>query len=890
MVSQFALKPLLYQVGKQVVIGTIKETIEEIVVDGFFETAIQSAVRMVGGPNDMGHWISTLFTSARESMNFASLTGIGTQSQQQGFAGQVQTAMGQDVEFLASVMDLKLQYEDDVSIAQVATANEQFLTAKMNEFGVLESSIQETKISVGRLLATGIFTGLAMLTPSLAGFNLYGASKLIGGIGGKIDAKIQNQFLAARNSKMLLKSAEDSKKQEVELGKKHVDPQSENIKPAYTPEVSPVPQMINPLYDRPPIELEIGTAVGAVSSGFVYMSEFGDPNRDTRQRKLDPFIREKEAAKSQKVKDHLAKIEEMKNTEEDRDKDIVEQQEEKKQQIFDDIELFGFDPQGPDLKYKLTERDNLQATLFKTLLNIIYENQKIIENVYKNDNTIGLNFWNGATISGEVQTDYITPLNLGVILGLSRRTMYRYLKELDNPNQDLTFHKQHEFTIRKIRDSLKQTFGHINLREGGLIIESLIDNYISLRYSGNSLFVMKFLTILDDNTDFDIESMEEIGTSRLGQSFTYLNQFMTESPGISKIFNFIVNLYIRGESNLGFSDSSEFFNFKMEITKLAYETLVNAKLVKGYYVGGLRFYAISRTLVGLTKLRLQNPATLAQYINKKNPNGYFTYSELAAKISPKDYAQLLLYQLKDGTPSYQLGKIKTDLNIGALRNIQECTVAINMINNYLRYEKKTNSMIGRIIHSLYESITRIYLKSKGIRSAHEVCIYPPRKFRIDSIIERSLEFRKYIEASQSIVSLPNSIKLISVDYTFSGDLKWLSDKLEKHYQSDDRFLLIVLLGQKNDNTIRELNTMLQDARENDDGSKHLDHVQILTSEEYKEFLGFDEDFEKIYNRYEQFSFNIFHSNSLWSEIRRQSEQATNYLDSISDDWIKTYFP
>jgi len=307
MVSQFALKPLLYQVGKQVVIGTIKETIEEIVVDGFFETAIQSAVRMVGGPNDMGHWISTLFTSARESMNFASLTGIGTQSQQQTFAGQVQTAMGQDVEFLASVMDLKLQYEDDVSIAQVATANEQFLTAKMNEFGVLESSIQESKISVGRLLATGIFTGLAMLTPSLAGFNLYGASKLIGGVGSKIDAKIQNMFLAARNSKMLLKSAENLKKQEVELGKKHIDPQLDGIKRENTPRVSNIPDTSSTLLESIPVETSV--VIGGGYSNFMSKFGFSGGRPITSQQIIQEAINEEIRAKGLLITESLRQVE-----------------------------------------------------------------------------------------------------------------------------------------------------------------------------------------------------------------------------------------------------------------------------------------------------------------------------------------------------------------------------------------------------------------------------------------------------------------------------------------------------------------------------------------------------------------------------------------------------
>jgi len=610
---------------------------------------------MIGGPDDMGHWLSTLFTSIRESMNFASLTGISTQSQQQGFAGQVQTAMGQDIEFLASVMDLKLQYEDDVSIAQVATANEQFLTAKMNEFGVLESSIQESKISVGRLLATGIFTGLAMLTPSLAGFNLYGVSKLFGGIGSKIDGKIQNMFMAARNSKMLLKSAENSKKQEVDLGKKHVDPQLNDIKQPNTPKVSTIPSVIDPIYDRAPIELELGQAVGATSSGLLYMSPL-DPYRNTGQRSLDSYNKEKNIEKSQAIKDGLAKNEEMKNTEENREKNILEQLEEKKAQIFDNIELFDFDPRDPDLQYPLTDNDNIQSIVFKTLLNIIYKNKKSIETVYRKDTRF--QFTDDGTINYKKgATHLIHNDNIAVILGINRKYVQAFLDDINNP--DFT-----PLTIRKMRLSLNSLFDHIRLRKAQLIVSGLMENYINLGYSRDEKFIIKFLTLIDDYTDIGVLGETKISENILKCSQNYLRQFKKKTtykkPG--RYFALLVNIYISGESNFGFTDSDKFIAFKKEVTNFVYTFMSKElKVIKETHTSKTRFVTLCETLAALTSFRYRFPKYFSKTtpikITGENPKGYYTLSELSTAISPKGHSNLLNNHLKTGAPSHQLFSI-----------------------------------------------------------------------------------------------------------------------------------------------------------------------------------------------------------------------------------------
>jgi len=903
-VSQLALKSVVYEIGKQVLIGTLRETVEEIVVDGLFETAIQSAVRMVGGPNDMGHWISTLFTSARESMNFASITGhFGSQTQQtQGFAGQVQTAMGLSTDFQAIVGEMMVN-NIGMDLAQVAVANEQFLTAQMAEIGLIGETLQESKISIGRLLATGIFTGLSLLTPSLAGFNIYGASKLLGGVGNKIDAKIQNMFLAARNSKMLLKSADEFEKQEVEMGKKPIVSQTEDIKPENMPEVSSVPEGINPLIGRNPIELELGGRA-ALSSGFAMLDPFGRLDQgDDDTRNAAYFER-----KQQEVRDAQATINYLERVE--KAGNILKQQYEAKQKIFDDIELFGFNPQDPNLKYPLTDYDNIQSILFKTMLNLIYKNKKILESIYDSDNQdFGLKFYSGGTFTRPRggNEDSIAASNIGAILGgLNKMTINDMLKTIDSNSQKLTFTSEHYRIIRSIRGSTEQIFDHIELKDTQLIFRGLLDNYIEYRYTGAERFVMQFCALIDDYTDFGILSEEKM-SNKLSMSLGYLQAFRSQKSyeHINKYLNLMVNIYISGEFNLEFTDSNKFEDFKKKLTSLVYTTLTGNTMIKETHTSKKRFDAICLTLTALTNLRYHISRFFPKYgPSTANPKAYYTLADLSSEISGSDYVGLLRNQLRFGPPSPQLFNIIEMLNLGISNNMDGCSLARHKIEAYLKSKQWTTQEFGFIFHPIYQQFSIEYLELFSIRAAHEKYVTYLENTKPDITIERKSKaerrsgaksnFEVYIEDRQNILTIPDEIILITVDFTYVSDWATLKQKLDKYYQSDDRLLIIVLVGQKSDRTIQKLNDKLKATIKKDDGSNHYENIRIISSEQYGEFLGlgFDRDYERVYEEIQDATFNIFHDvNTLFGAmfLKRQAEWWLSQHNA-KEDWINIYIP
>lgn len=413
---------------------------------------------------------------------------------------------------------------------------------------------------------------------------------------------------------------------------------------------------------------------------------------------------------------------------------------------------------------------------------------------------------------------------------------------------------------------------------------------------------MQLLACIDDYTDFGILS-ENIMSEKLTMGHAFLHKFGLESSyeTFTKYFNLIINIYISGEFNLGFTDSNKFNDFKKKVTRLAYKTLTDNKLIKKTHTSEMRFNSICLTLTALTNLRYHMPSIFPPYAPTTiNPKAYYTLSELSTEISPKRYRLLLSDQLQGGAPSHQLYNIIDTLNIGIRRNMDGCSIAKHTVEKYLTEKKWTPSELGKIIHPIYERLLIEYLESKGVRVSHESFVHRIRNWVVDNIIERKSikermsgtksKFETNIEALQNILTIPDSINLIAVDYTYTSNLKFILEKFDKNYQSEDRLLVIVLLGQKNDRDINKINKLLQQAVKNDDGSKHLENIRIITSEQYKEFLGFDGNFEKQFNRYQKLSFNLFHSTNLLFEAIRQNKHAVSWLEGHNEDWINIYLP
>lgn len=174
---------------------------------------------------------------------------------------------------------------------------------------------------------------------------------------------------------------------------------------------------------------------------------------------------------------------------------------------------------------------------------------------------------------------------------------------------------------------------------------------------------------------------------------------------------------------------------------------------------------------------------------------------------------------------------------------------------------------------------------------------------MDNIIERSPAFISIIENYQDIIEIPECIKLISVDYTFSSDEEIILEKFSKYYQAEDRFLIIVLLGEKSPTKVDKLKEKLNNLRIQDDGSNHFNHITILTVDEYIKFLtpriicessliykSKAWEFLRQYYSIKHWSFNIFDHKDIYNNILKYWDLSLHYLSEINTDWINDYLP
>ena len=112
-------------------------------------------------------------------------------------------------------------------------------------------------------------------------------------------------------------------------------------------------------------------------------------------------------------------------------------------------------------------------------------------------------------------------------------------------------------------------------------------------------------------------------------------------------------------------------------------------------------------------------------------------------------------------------------------------------------------MIGSKAHPLYNHILELLLASQNIKIDREVQIDPSkgiRSSRVDDMIIRDSKFISKIERGFKF-NIPSNIKEIAIDYTLTRNIRFLLQKLEKGYQTRDRFLLIVLTGHMSSSSV-----------------------------------------------------------------------------------------
>ncbi len=152
--------------------GMIAEAMEEVIVDSFVETLFQSLVRSLGGTDALGHWISTLITTLRETGMFGYFTG--------GFDtnGDADTSIETDTQTVAQQVDNIGTQNVLNSDTETATETSAQILSLRDALRIAYSGKGDSRKLLVQLFGAGLFGGLMLLMPAFAGFSYYGLKNM----------------------------------------------------------------------------------------------------------------------------------------------------------------------------------------------------------------------------------------------------------------------------------------------------------------------------------------------------------------------------------------------------------------------------------------------------------------------------------------------------------------------------------------------------------------------------------------------------------------------------------------------------------------------------------------------------------------------------------------
>jgi hypothetical protein len=257
----------------------VAEAMEEVIVDNFVETLFQSLVRTIGGTDALGHWISTLITSMRETKMF------------NFFSSGPETITNSGNNIHNEVLNTAAQQSTD--IATETQTQERILHLK-DALAIMRAQAKEGKTIISQLFGAGLFGGLMLFMPAFAGFSLYGLKSVLNFISKKYDAHLKHKVIE-RHSQQLIESLLVDGEIVEDLKKPFVDATEERISEVSNVQITP--------------EYEFDTnfhPMGKVN----YLSHYGfDPN--SRKPITDSDI--KDEAYKMIIKDNLEKLDNIKN-------------------------------------------------------------------------------------------------------------------------------------------------------------------------------------------------------------------------------------------------------------------------------------------------------------------------------------------------------------------------------------------------------------------------------------------------------------------------------------------------------------------------------------------------------------------------------------------------
>lgn len=168
---QSVTKSLVAQMAYTILLTPIKEAVEEIVMDGLIEGFFEGLVDCCGGSANLGFWLSTLATTARETnlyMSFFVKQDFGTTTQT-----EVDTQVDAAQEFYTNLdanTDVEIIQEGQEDISGQIEENTQTAETKQEKMGEEQKSIMDWLKLIGTFtyFASSLFLGGLSLSGSLS--------------------------------------------------------------------------------------------------------------------------------------------------------------------------------------------------------------------------------------------------------------------------------------------------------------------------------------------------------------------------------------------------------------------------------------------------------------------------------------------------------------------------------------------------------------------------------------------------------------------------------------------------------------------------------------------------------------------------------------------------
>ena len=239
---------------------------------------------------------------------------------------------------------------------------------------------------------------------------------------------------------------------------------------------------------------------------------------------------------------------------------------------------------------------------------------------------------------------------------------------------------------------------------------------------------------------------------------------------------------------------------------------------------------------------------------------YEIYAEIKIKFALKE---------NEAPNTDELGEFGYGGFIDALRRNGKTYTELVSDSN-LEPRQKAERLVGIRIHPILELLFMKFTRQYKCHSYFEISPNLISLKRVDNSVFRESNFKNFIESRQSIIQLPEIIKIINIDYTIGSRPRTFKIKLDKGYQGKEKFLIIVYLG-----TSRKQIQI-------PDEVPYRKHVIVLNHYEFAQFMGYSGEILAEYNRIIKLAHNALFIPNALNELKELAKNAKNKLKKYSN--------